>query len=121
MHVLDRHLVEARVLDRGAGLRYRWTVSKREARLVLERLAPDGTAAEIASKPISYRPGQWYRMAAARRGDRVQCYLDGALVLEGDAGVSPLGQAGLYVAGGPVYFDDVEVATEALFCLEVSG
>ncbi len=67
-----------------------------------------GEAKVLAQKPGGFAPDQWYKLSAAICDGHVECAIDGALLLEADAGRFGAGNPGLYAEGADrAFFDDV--------------
>jgi hypothetical protein len=72
----------------------------------------DGKRTQLATKEeVALKPGTWNLLKIRQTGDRVQCWLNGALMLDArDATLQDVGQVGLWTkADARTRFDDLRV------------
>ncbi|HYG74517.1 MAG TPA: PDZ domain-containing protein [Planctomycetota bacterium] len=80
-------------------------------RLELVRVVA-GKETLLAERKAAYRPYEFYRLGVDWNGEQVKCFIDGNEIFSANVPGLKRGQIGAYaLAGSPVFFDDVRVAS----------
>jgi hypothetical protein len=71
----------------------------------------DGKRIQLATADVEADAGKWYTIRVVHNGDRIQCYLDGKMLLEAkDDTLKEAGKIGLWTkADAQTYFDAIVV------------
>jgi len=107
--------------DRGGGLVWRY---RDAGNYYVTRVNPlednfrvyhvvNGKRTQLATADAKLSPDQWHTVRAVQRGDHIQCYLDGKLLLDvQDATIKEAGAIGLWSKSDAVtWFDNVALKT----------
>ena len=74
----------------------------------------DGKRKELVSKNVKAEAGKWHTMRVVMKGNKIQCYLNGALLIETtDDTFKEAGKIGLWTkADAETYFADVQITAK---------
>ena len=75
----------------------------------------NGRTTVLATKPVAWVQGQWYRLALQVLDGHLTAMVDGKVCLEARESLFSQGKIALYVEGEEIYFDDIAVKPAVYF------